>query len=141
MEGNYQLQSIADSWDIIQLLEERIYEFNGAKINKTDGHLFSKVLHDDSGEVIAGVGGWTWSGACEVTQLWVDEKLRRKGIGTILLNAAEEEAVQKGCKVILIRTYSFQAPQFYMDRGYKSEHVLNDFPVNHTYLILSKKIQ
>ena len=140
MDGKYFLESSEDSLITIQLLEDRIYEFNSAKINKADGHLFSKVLKGDQGEVVAGVGGWTWAGACEVTQLWVDEKLRGKGLGKILLKAAEEQAKQKGCLIILVRTYSFQAPGFYLGHGFKTAHVIKEFPDGHSYYILTKKI-
>ena len=140
IDGKYYLESSEEALDTIQLLEDMIYEFNSSKINKADGHLFSKVFRNDNSEIVAGVGGWTWAGACEVTQLWVDEKFRGKGIGKILLNAAEEEAINKGCRIILIRTYSFQAPGFYLKHGFKSEHVVNEFPDGHSYFILTKTI-
>jgi GNAT superfamily N-acetyltransferase len=140
LEGKYHLESCEDTLDIIQSLEDKIYEFNCAKINKADGHLFSKVFRDDNGDIVAGVGGWTWAGACEVTQLWVDEKLRRKGIGKILLNAAEEEAMNKGCVTTLVRTYSFQAPRFYLEQGFKLEHVIRKFPDGHSCYTLTKEI-
>jgi GNAT superfamily N-acetyltransferase len=140
IDGKFRLESCEDALDIIQSLEKNIYEFNCVKINRADGHLFSKVFRDDKGDIVAGVGGWTWAGACEVTQLWVDEKLRRKGIGKILLNAAEEEAMNKGCVTILVRTYSFQAPGFYLEQGFKLEHVIRKFPGGYSYYALTKEI-
>jgi GNAT superfamily N-acetyltransferase len=138
--GTYFLESSEDALETIQLLEDKIYEFNSAKINKPDGHLFTGLFKDDSGEIIAGIGGWTWAGACEVTQLWVDEKHRRKGIGEILLNASEEQAINKGCLIMLIRTYSFQAPDFYLNHGFKLEHEIKNFPDGHNYYTLIKKL-
>jgi ribosomal protein S18 acetylase RimI-like enzyme len=60
--------------------------------------------------------------------LWVSENLRNNGIGKKLLLAAEQEAMVNMCKIILIRSYGFQAPTFYEKNGYKIEHVINNFP-------------
>jgi ribosomal protein S18 acetylase RimI-like enzyme len=56
----------------------------------------------------------------------------------MLLEAAEVEAKSKGCLTILVRSYSFQAPQFYERHGYKIEHILNGFPEGYSYYILQK---
>jgi GNAT superfamily N-acetyltransferase len=140
IDGKYHLESDIDAPEIIQLLEDRIYEFNSAKISRTDGHQFSKIFKDDEGKVVAGVGGWTWAGACEITQLWVDEKLRQKGIGKILLNEAEQEAKNRGCSIMLTKTYSFQAPLFYLARGFKAAHIIENFPDGCSYYTLIKSI-
>lgn len=137
---NYYFESSSDSLETIQFLEDRIYEFNSSKIKKKDGHLFSKVLKDDKGEVVGGIAGWTWAGACEVTQLWVDEKMRARGIGKALLDAAELEAKDKGCLIILIKTYSFQAPGFYLKQGFIAQHVTKDFPKGYSYYTMVKII-
>lgn len=140
MNKKYSIESSADSQQLIQLLEDKIYDHNSAAINKDDGHLFSRIVKDENKNIIAGIGGWTWAHICEITQLWVDEKVRKNGIGKKLLEAAEAEAKSKGCRTILVRSYSFQAPHFYERHGYKAEHVLNSFPEGHSYYILVKTI-
>lgn len=139
-DTKYHIESCADTSGIIQLLEDKIYDFNAARTGKADGHLFSTVLRNDKDEIIAGIGGWTWADACEVTQLWVDEKMRGKGIGKMLLTIAEKEAKDKGCFTILIKTYSFQAPEFYIKHGFVIGHIINDFPRGYQYYTLIKKI-
>jgi len=139
-DKEYHLESNADAPHIIQILEDRIYDFNAAEIGKSDGHLFSKVLRNDKHEIIAGIGGWTWADACEVTQLWVDEKARGMGIGKVLLTLAEKEARDKGCLTMLIKTYSFQAPGFYLKHGFETAYVVKDFPSGHQYFTLIKTI-
>ena len=71
------------------LLEDRIYEYNSSKLEKYDGHYFARIVRDENKDIIAGIGGWAWAGICEITQLWVDGKFRKNGIGKLLLAAAE----------------------------------------------------
>jgi ribosomal protein S18 acetylase RimI-like enzyme len=136
----YPVESMSSSQGFIQYLDDRIYDYNSNVIQKQDGEYFSKRIRDSRNNVIAGVSGWTWANACEILTLWVKEEYRQKGLGKKLLRAAELEAIQKKCGVILIRSYSFQAPLFYHKRGYKIEHILDNFPDGHKYYILVKRI-
>ena len=140
MNKEYSVEIGTDPQQIIQLLEDKIYEYNSLKINKADGVLFSRIVRNDHGEIVAGIAGWTWAGACEITLLWIHENLRKRGIGRLLLDAAEEEARSKKCSVILVRSYSFQAPHFYERHGFSIEHIMDNFPEGFQYYILTKKI-
>jgi len=140
MEKKYHIGLGTDPQQVMQLLEDKIYEHNSASINKDDGYFFSRIVRDENKEIVAGIAGWIWANACEITQLWVDEKARKHGIGKKLLEAAEEEAKSKGCLTILVRSYSFQAPHFYERYGYKTELMLNNFPEGYSYHILVKRM-
>lgn len=140
MDNKYNIESVNDQNQIIQVLEDRIYEYNSAVTRIDDGRLFSRIIRDKDNAIIAGIAGWTWAGICEITQLWVDEKVRKMGLGKILLEAGEIEAKSKGCHTILVRSYSFQAPHFYEKYGYGVEHIVNSYPEHHSYYILTKKI-
>ena len=140
MDKEYCIEIGTDSQQIMQMLEEEIYKHNSMKINRSDGALFSRVVKNESGEIIAGIAGWTWAGACEITLLWVNENLRKRGIGKLLLREAEEEARSKKCSAILVRSYSFQAPQFYERHGFQTEYIMDNFPKGFRYHILTKNI-
>jgi len=124
----------------IQFLDDRIYEHNAAQTNKDDGKLFSKFIYDSEKNIVAGITGWTWAGACEITLFWVRYDHRNKGYGESLLNAAEAEAKNEKCKSIFLRTYSFQAPGFYQKLGYSVEHEIKDFPYGHSSFCLIKRL-
>src|SRR4030095_9317240 len=140
MDTKYCIEFGIDSLQVIQLLEDKIYGYNSSRINKDDGYLFSRIVRDENNEIIAGIAGWIWASACEITQLWVNDNVRKNGIGKRLLEEAEVEARSKGCRTILVRSYSFQAPHFYERYGYKIEHILNGFPEGYSYYILTKKL-
>ena len=140
MEEKYCIEAGTDPRQVIQFLEDRIYEHNSTTIDRDDGRLFSRIVRNQNKEIIAGIAGWTWARVCEITQLWVDEKVRKTGVGKMLLEAAEAEARNRGCTNVLVKSYSFQAPQFYERFGYRVEHILYGFPQGYRYYTLAKKI-
>jgi N-acetylglutamate synthase-like GNAT family acetyltransferase len=129
-----------DSEKTIKFLEDRIYEYNSSVLKKDNGNLFSFVIRNEDGKIIGGIAGWTWANACEITQLWIDESMRKAGLGKSLLESAETEAKQKGCNIILIKSYEFQAPHFYEKHGYIEKCVLQNFPEQYNYFLFTKSI-
>jgi len=140
MNTNYRVESADDTNRLIEFLEDKLYEYNSSVIKEYDGQLFSRIVKNEDGTMVAGIAGWTWAGVCEITQLWVNEKNRNQDFGTLLLSAAEDEAKKQGCLKLLIKTYSFQASGFYLKCGYQFEHAIVDFPIGYNYCIMSKKI-
>ena len=76
----------------IACLEDRLYEFNAKATGIDDALNLAIFVRDDLGEVVAGLSGHTWGGCCEITQLWVHEKVRGLGTGRRLLELAERGA-------------------------------------------------
>lgn len=71
------------------------------------------------GVVLGGAIGRSWGQCCELEQLWVVEKQRRRGLGRELLRHFEAEAKRRACTLIYLDTWSFQAPRFYEKLGYR----------------------
>lgn len=92
----------------------------------------------DGGAVCGGVVGWTWGGCCEVEALWVDPALRGRGLGSRLLGAAEEEALSRGCRQVVVLTHGMQAPAFYKRHGYRLAGEIADYPCGSTALWFCK---
>jgi GNAT superfamily N-acetyltransferase len=55
-----------------------------------------------------------------VDLLWLAPAPRRSGCGSALLRRAEEFAVEHGCDVVYLSTFSFQAPGSYRKQGYEA---------------------
>ena len=124
----------------IHYLEDRIYEFNAAATGLTDGEWLAIFVRDDDGRIVAGICGNTWGGCAEIRQFWVDEPLRNHGLGTRLLRAAEEQARRRGCRHMLLMTFSFQAPAFYAKHGFEVVAAVDDHPYGHTNMLLRKRL-
>jgi GNAT superfamily N-acetyltransferase len=126
----------------VQFLEDQINSFNVAQtgINGEGDMLLAIVVRDDSGQISAGVYGWTWGGCCEIRFLWVHPVLRGQGYGRDLLQAAEQEAWRRGCTQMVLDTHSFQAPEFYEKLGYEIVGVVDEYPRGHKKYYLKKRL-
>lgn len=98
------------------------------------------IRDSESGRVIAGLKGsthWEW---LRIKLLAVHKAARKKGFGTKLLEAAEKEAIERGCKYAFVDTYSFQALPFYKKCGYEVFGELPEYPHGHSRLFMRKEL-
>jgi GNAT superfamily N-acetyltransferase len=133
------LSAVEPTPEDVEYLEERIYDFNVSVTGIGGGELLGFLVRD-GGRVVAGLCGNTWGGTCEVRQFWVEESRRHRGLGTELLEAAEEEAQRRGCTQFVLMTFSFQARAFYAARGYDVVATIDDHPRGHRNLLMRKRL-
>ncbi len=112
----------------VRFLDDRLYEFNAARTGIHDGQLLAVWRRDDGGAIVGGLHGWTWGGWLEVRVLWVHEDTRGQGLGRRLLEAAEAEALRRGCHSCLLDTHTFQSPAFYLRLGYEEVASVDGYP-------------
>jgi ribosomal protein S18 acetylase RimI-like enzyme len=124
----------------LEFLEERIIEFNYDATGYRDGENLAIFVRDEQNEIIAGLSGFTWGGACKIEWLWVSADQRGQGLGRDLLLRAEEETIRRGCQVIVLDTHTFQAPGFYQKLGYEIMGEYHDFPEGHGQVFLRKRL-
>ncbi len=108
-------------------LSQELDTFNFAAVGRDDLRELT-VRVDDDGGLVAGLSGWTW-GTCAGIGMWVREADRRDGWGARLLEAAEQEARDRGCRQVLVSSFTFQAPEFYTRHGYVEFARSPDLPV------------
>lgn len=121
-------------------LHDEIYRFNAETTGFWDGRSLSLRIEDASGDLVAGLTGWTWGGTGYVEVLWVRAQSRGAGVGGNLLAAAEQEARARGCTSMVLSTHSFQAPDFYRARGYLECGRFPEYPVGHSQVHLTKSL-
>jgi len=76
---------------------------------------------------VGGLLGYTYWDFLAVDILWLHEELRGQGVGTQLLQTAEQEAIARGCHQAHLDTFEFQAPGFYEKQGYQCWGVLDGY--------------
>ena len=124
----------------VRFLEDRLYDYNVEQIGVDDGQWLAIFVRDDQQTIRAGLEGWTWCGSCYIRSVWVHRNVRSQGIGMKLLQAAEQEAIKRGCRQIVLASFSFQAPQFYHKLGFETFAVLEDHPRGHQHHYLRKRL-
>jgi GNAT superfamily N-acetyltransferase len=124
-----------------EFLADRIHEFNTEATGYFDGRLLGACIRDEAGQVVAGLSGHTWGGCCEISYLWVSARHRANGLGAALLQAAEAEAVLRGCSLVVLMTHSFQAPRFYERFGYQRTYAIEGRPRGHSNIVFTKSLQ
>lgn len=124
----------------IEFVNNALARFNDAKVGPDNHELLNIVEYDDSGNVIGGILGGTYWGWMHIDILWVDEKFRKQGIGSKLLQSAEDEARRRGAHSVHVDTMSWQAPDFYKKHGYKIISELNDIPKGNKKYHLIKQL-
>lgn len=140
LEFSYEL--VAATGVEADILNDKIDIFN---VQQVSFHGDAEVLKDyvikDNGLIIAGIRSCFYLGEClAINVLFVDEKYRHKGLGSILLNKVEAEAKAMGAKLVHLDTFDFQAKDFYLKHGYEIFGVLENCPVAHTRYYMKKAL-
>lgn len=125
-----------------ELVIENLVNYNLSKVPQIQQQPFmwiNRVIKDKDGKIIAGINSKMYCWNClYIDSLWVDMLFREEGLGTKLLNEIEQIAINKGCKLIHLYTFDFQAKDFYLKHGYEVFRVLNDCPENHKRYYMKK---
>lgn len=127
-------------------IEELVYDYYYQLVPVVDGfkkeeELVSKKIVDSNGKIIAGCDGYIYAwGAMYIDDMWVEEKYRREGLGSQALQAVEKVAEARGCHLIWLGTWDFQARPYYEKHGYTVFSTMHDCPVGHTDYNLFKRL-
>jgi GNAT superfamily N-acetyltransferase len=120
-------------------------------VDGLSGHAFAQTgggmpeplaifLYDDGGKIVGGLSGRIWDGVLDISILWVHEEYRGEGYGRRLMAAAEAEGVKRGCELAELRTFEYQAPEFYKRLGYEEYNVVEGWPRGHRRHFFRKRL-
>ena len=90
------------------------------------------------GAVVGGLAAqlnWDW---LYIEVLGVPEDLRGQGLGRMLVERAEQQAMKEGYRGAWVDTYSFQSPGFYEKNGYQRFGELRNYPGTESRIFLRK---
>ena len=141
MDSEIHLQLEAEpNQDEIDFVIQGLFRYN---LQFAPGDEYNRLfitLRDGSGQLVGGLVGGTYWGWLHIDILWMEEDARGRGWGSALLEAAEQEALRRGCHAVNLDTMSFQALPFYERHGYSVFGILEDHPIGHTRIFLQKKL-
>jgi GNAT superfamily N-acetyltransferase len=132
---------IGESWpELGRRLDEELTRFNNAAVGADDDRPMSVRITDAEGGLLGGLTGWTWGGVAGVSMVWVRDDQRGRGLGARLMAAAEAEARARGCTRVILSSFTFQAPGFYMGLGYTETGRWPGFPAGAEDVHFTKRL-
>lgn len=96
-----------------------------------DIHSPLAVFYEQEGEILGGITGSTLGNWLRINYFWLEESLRKQGIGSQLIQAMENKAKELGAKYAQVDPFSFQAKPFYEKQGYQVISTLIEYPIKH----------
>ena len=120
-------------------IRDGLSDYNFDKAGYRDHRPLAILVNDpDSGEVVGGLIGRTSFGLLYVDRFFLPEQLRKQGLGSRIIAAAEAEAIRRGCSRAVLTTLSFQAPGFYQRQGWTVLGRIECDPPGHTRFLMTK---
>lgn len=123
-----------------EALAEVLDAYNGQHFPDPMQTVAMLIKEPDSRKIVGGLWGslyWKW---LFIEQFVIPPLYRGQGLGTSLLQQAENIALQRGCMGVWLFTFSFQAPQFYRKRGYSEFSQIADYPPGERCLYFCKTL-
>ncbi|MDB5996095.1 MAG: family N-acetyltransferase [Pseudomonas sp.] len=114
--------------------------YNASKAGATVSEQIALLIRDDNDEILGGLYGRVFYQWFFVELLSVPEEARGQGMGSKLMQMAEDLAREKACIGIWLDTFDFQAPEFYKKLGYSELGQIADYPPGHQRFFLQKRL-
>ncbi len=110
----------------IECFQERRFRKDHVDWILTNERALTLVEETARGEILGALMLLFEGTACRVLSIAVIPKARRRGIGRKMMQAAEDSAQERGCKVVRLEvsTQNFGAIEFYRGLGYRTDGVL-----------------
>lgn len=121
-------------------LHPEVYFDNGMPVEERNITV-DVVARDADNTIVAGLIGNIYWGCLYIKDLWIHEDLRKQGIGSDLMQRAEDKARSHECNFIWVQTFSWQALGFYQKLGFRIVGQLDNYPPDHTLFTLRKDLK
>jgi GNAT superfamily N-acetyltransferase len=123
------------------VIRDGLSAYNLEKAGYRDHWPLAVLVSDpDTGDVVGGLLGRTSMGLLYIDRFFLPERLRKQGLGSRIIRAAEEEGARRGCSWAILSTLSFQAPGFYERQGWQVLGRIDCDPPGHTRFMMTKKL-
>ncbi|MDP4983435.1 GNAT family N-acetyltransferase [Pseudoalteromonas tunicata] len=136
----FKIHNEASSELVAASLREKIIAFNSPFFGLNKRTPIAVTFTRQVNEMQGGASGIAFGYWFMLNWLWVDESLRGQKIGEQLLARIEQQAIEQGCRYVLLDTLDFQAKPFYEKCGYKVVHQLHQYPTTGIKYYMEKEL-
>ena len=124
-----------------QVIADGLRRYNREQCGISDGRALNVVAREpETNAPLGGITGHTSLGVLFIDLFFLPEELRRGGVGSRLLQLAEDEGRRRGCATSFLYTISFQAPGFYERHGYRVLGTIPCSPPGTSRIFLTKAL-
>lgn len=120
-------------------IRQKILAFNAPYIGGEQKPFSFYVRRE--GVLRGGIVCWESIDHAFIDILWVDDECRHLGLGSMLLEKAEEEAKKRKLDYMVLDTFDFQAEGFYLKNGYHNIGTLKSFIQGHDRFYMKKMLK
>ena len=127
--------------EAVAAIEDGLKRFNKENAGYSDSRpLAVLVSNQETRQVVAGLLGRTSLGLFFIDLFFLPDDLRGKGLGSRIIQQAEDEARRRGCSAAFLYTISFQAPGFDERHGYRVFGKIDCQPPGTSRMFMTKSL-
>ena len=116
---NYSFQTLNNpSKQFVDEVQTALAHYNQSVTGPVKTQKLAVSVTNINGNMLGTMYGWMQWGWLYIEMAWVDESVRKQGIGHHLLRLLEDAALEHGIDRAYLNTGSFQALEFYLKNGY-----------------------
>lgn len=126
-----------------EFIRNKVIEHNRASLAGNPAAQNEQVgffARNDAGDIIGGITGTAYWGNMHIDFLWVDPASRGQRIAEQLMQQIEQHAKAAKYGLMMVDTFSFQAPEFYKKQGFQEFGVLENHPAGHSHHYFAKQL-
>ncbi|WP_337841963.1 GNAT family N-acetyltransferase [Rheinheimera sp.] len=128
------------STGLADLARQKIAEFNALHWDASLRQPLGLKKLNAEGELLAVLAGRTFGNWFYLESFWLAESERGQGLGSAMLQRAEQIAVQRGCRFVVVDTLDFQARPFYERHGYQLQWTQQQYPFTGAKYFMTKTL-
>ncbi|ANU26657.1 GNAT family N-acetyltransferase [Planococcus versutus] len=122
-------------------IRKKVIEHNEANLPeevKSSVEKMNFIARNKEDEIIGGLTTTSFWQSLQIDFLWVDPSVRGQRVAEKLMAQAEGYARNKEYRLMVVDTFSFQAPDFYRKQGFTEFGNVNDHPKGHSHHYFEK---
>lgn len=120
---------------------EPLKRYNAQEAGDGKSEKLALVVRDElNDEIIGGLHARVLYRWLFIELLVVPDQTRGQGMGSRLMQMAEDLARERNCVGVWLDTFDFQAPDFYRKHGYSEFGHIDDYPPGHKRFFFQKRL-
>lgn len=126
-----------------EFIRQKVIEHNAANLPDSVKHpidQLSFMAKNENGEIIGGITATGIWQHLHIDFLWVDSSARGQRIAERLMQQLEGYARRQNYRLMVVDTFSFQAPGFYIKQGFQEFGVIENHPEGHSQHYFEKRL-